>query len=121
MNIVLRRFLHNLSNIATKIRPKPPLCPTLISSDFKVFFIMHSTIGSTVHSIPLKSLEHCICTTTMTIIWPDRDSNYSGSQSHTTRRGRASCNSLWYAPVANVCDWLLFVDENKVIPEIRHF
>ena len=28
---------------------------------------------------------------------------YSGSQSHTTRRGRASC-SLWYGPVANVCD-----------------
>ena len=28
---------------------------------------------------------------------------YSGSQSHTTRRGWASC-SLWYAPVANVCD-----------------
>ena len=41
---------------------------------------------------------------------------YSGSQSHTTRRGRASC-SLWYAPVANVCDFLLFLDENRVIPE----
>ena len=25
---------------------------------------MHSTIGSTVHSMPLNSLEHCICTTT---------------------------------------------------------
>ena len=45
---------------------------------------------------------------------------YSGSQSHTTRRGRASC-SLWYAPVANVCDLLLFLDENRVIPEFRHF
>ena len=45
---------------------------------------------------------------------------YSGSQSHTTRRGRASC-SLWYAPVANVCDLLLFSDENRVIPEFRHF
>ena len=44
---------------------------------------------------------------------------YSGSQSHTTRRGRASC-SLWYAPVANVCDLLLFSDENRVIPEFRH-
>ena len=120
MNIVLRRFLHNLGNSATKIRPKPRLCPTLISSNFKGFLIMHSTIGSTVHSRPLKSLEHCICTTTMTIIWPDRDSNYSGSQSHTTRRGRASC-ILWYGPVANVCDCLLFLDENRVIPEIRHF
>ena len=38
---------------------------------------------------------------------------YSGSQSHTTRCGRASC-SLWYAPVANVCDLLLFLDENRV-------
>ena len=45
---------------------------------------------------------------------------YSGSQSHTTRRGRASC-SLWYAPVANVCDLLLFLDENRVIPDFSHF
>ena len=45
---------------------------------------------------------------------------YSGSQSHTMRRGRASC-SLWYAPVANVCDYLLYLDENSVIPEFRHF
>ena len=26
------------------------------------FFIVHSTIGSAVHSMPLNSLEHCICT-----------------------------------------------------------
>ena len=45
---------------------------------------------------------------------------YSGSRSHTTRRGRASC-SLWYAPVANVCDLLLCLDENRVILEFRHF
>ena len=45
---------------------------------------------------------------------------YSGSQSHTTRRGWASC-SLWYAPVANFCDLLLFLDENRVIPDFRHF
>ena len=45
---------------------------------------------------------------------------YSGNQSHTTRRGRASC-SLWYAPVANVCDLLLFLDENRVIFDFRHF
>ena len=30
------------------------------------FFVVHSTIGSTVHSMPLNSLEYCICTTTMT-------------------------------------------------------
>ena len=39
------------------------------------FFLVHSTIDSTVHSMPLNSLEHCICTTTMTNIRPDRDSN----------------------------------------------
>ena len=36
---------------------------------------MHSSTGSTVHSMPLNSLEHCICTTTMSNIRPDRDSN----------------------------------------------
>ena len=39
------------------------------------FFIVHSAIGSTIHPMPLNSLEHCICTTTMTNIRPDRDSN----------------------------------------------
>ena len=63
-----------------------------------------------------------------TEVAPRHNTGYSGSQSHTTRRGRASC-SLWYAPVAsnkyapvaNVCDLLLFLDENRVIPEFRHF
>ena len=50
----------------------------------------------------------------------DPEKPYSGSLGHTTRRGRASC-SLWYAPVANVCDLLLFLDENRVIPDLRHF
>ena len=36
---------------------------------------MHSTIGSTVHSMPLNNLEHCICTATMTNIRPARNSN----------------------------------------------
>ena len=35
MNIALRRFLHNHGNIATEGSPKPGLCPTLISNDFK--------------------------------------------------------------------------------------
>ena len=39
------------------------------------FFIVHSTRGSTVHSMPLNSLEHCICITTMTNIRLDRDLN----------------------------------------------
>ena len=39
------------------------------------FFIVHSTIGSTVHSMSLNSLKHCICATTMTNIRPYWDSN----------------------------------------------
>ena len=35
MNNALRRFLHNHGNIATEGSPKPGLCPTLISNDFK--------------------------------------------------------------------------------------
>ena len=35
MNIALRRFLHNHSNIATEGSPKTRLCHTLISNDFK--------------------------------------------------------------------------------------
>ena len=35
MKIVLRRFLHNHGNMATEGSPKPGLCPTLISNDFK--------------------------------------------------------------------------------------
>ena len=29
--------------------------------------------------------------------------------------------SVLYATVANVCDFLLFLDENRVIPDFRHF
>ena len=35
MNNASRRFLHNHGNIATEESPKPGLCPTLISNDFK--------------------------------------------------------------------------------------
>ena len=57
------------------------------------FFIVHGTIGSTVHSMPLNSLEHCICTTTMTNIRPDRDSNlvppgYKPQSIRMSHRGR---------------------------------
>ena len=37
MNIALRCFLHNHGDIATEGSPKPGLCPTLISNDFKGF------------------------------------------------------------------------------------
>ena len=33
--IALRRFLHNRDNMATEGSPKPGICPTLISNDFK--------------------------------------------------------------------------------------
>ena len=36
---------------------------------------LHSTMGNIVHLWPLNSLEHYICTTTMTNIRPDRDAN----------------------------------------------
>ena len=104
MNIAFRRFLHNHGNIATEGSPKPGLCPTLISKDFKGSLkvkrprlnllpdsvttttdlirghysseiSVHSNIGSTVHSMALNSLYHCICTTAMTNIRSDRDSN----------------------------------------------
>ena len=96
MNIALRRFLHNHGNIATEGSPKPGQCPTLISNDFKRFFIVHSTIGSTVHTRHLSSLEHCICTTTMTNIRPDRDSNlvprgYKPQSIRMSHWGRPSC------------------------------
>ena len=35
MTIALRRFLNNHGNIAKEGSPKPGLCPTLISNDFK--------------------------------------------------------------------------------------
>ena len=45
-----------------------------------LYFRVHSTIGSTPHSRPLNSLGHCmtICTTMMTNIRSDRDSNLVG-------------------------------------------
>ena len=60
---------------------------------FQGFFIEHSTIGSTVHPRSLNRLEHCICTTTMTNIRPDRDSNlilpdYKPQSIRMSHRGR---------------------------------
>ena len=63
VNIALRRFLHNYGNTATEGSPKPGLCSTLILEWFQAFFI--GTIGITVKSMPLNSLEHCICLTTV--------------------------------------------------------
>ena len=83
-------------NIATQGIPKPGLCPTLINNDFMVFFIVHSTIDSTIHFMSLKSFEHCICTATMTNIRPNRDSNLvppccKPQSIWMSYRGRPSC------------------------------
>ena len=71
MNFALRRFLHNHG----KMKPEARTMPYSYFERLQGFFIVHSTIGSTVHTMPLNSLEHCIRTTTMTNIRPDRDSN----------------------------------------------
>ena len=76
--------------------PKQGLCPTLISHDFKGFFIVHSAIGSTVHSRLLNSLDHCICTTTMTNILPYLNSSlvlpgYKPQSIRMSHRGRPYC------------------------------
>ena len=51
VNIALRRFLHYHGNIATEGSPKPGLCPTLISNDFK------GSLECTVQHCTLHALE----------------------------------------------------------------
>ena len=77
VNNDLRRFLHKYGNIATEQSPKSELCPTPLHyfEWLQGYIIVHGIIGSTVHSMPLNSLEHCICTTIMQNIRPDRDSH----------------------------------------------
>ena len=56
--------------------------------------LVHSTIDSTVHSRPLNSLEHCICTTSMTNSPPGRDSlSFEPQPDRTSHRGRGGGNS----------------------------
>ena len=74
VNIVLRRFLHNHGDIAIEGSPKLVLCPTLIEW-LQGLFIVHSTIDKIAHSRHFNSLEHCVCTTSMTNIRPGLDSN----------------------------------------------
>ena len=74
-------------------KPEAGTIPYSYFEWLQVFFIVHSTIGSTIHSMPLNSLEHCECTTTMTNIRPDRDSNlvppgYKPQSIRISRRGR---------------------------------
>ena len=76
-------------------KPEADTMPYSYSEWLQGFFMVHSTIGRTVHSIPLNSLEHCICTTTMTNIRPDRDSNlvpqrYKLQSIQMSHRGRSA-------------------------------
>ena len=73
--IALRRFLH----IEAISRPKEARSQDYALLLFRLtsrLFIVHSTIDSTVHSMPLNSLRHCICKATLTNIRPDRDSSW---------------------------------------------
>ena len=92
MNIALRHFLQSWQY---RDRRKSK-AGTMLYSYFEWlqgFFIVHSTIGSTVHSRPLNSLEHCICTTTITNIRPERGLNlvppdYKPQSIRMSHRGR---------------------------------
>ena len=55
--------------------PEAGTMPYTYFEGLQGFFIVHSTIGSTVHSRPSNSLEHFICTTGMTKIRSDRNLN----------------------------------------------
>ena len=67
VNIALRCFLHNHGNIAKEGRDYALL---LSNSCLQGFFIVHSAIDITAHSMSFNSLEHCLCTTSMTNIGP---------------------------------------------------
>ena len=84
----------------------------------RVFFIVHSTISSTIHSMPLNSLEHCLCTTTMTNIRPDRDSNlvppgYKPQSMRMSHRGRPL--QCYTSSVCELCKTHMYDAFNDVI------
>ena len=81
-------------------KPEAGIVPYSYFEWLQGFFIVHSTIGSTVHSMILNSLEHCICTTTITNVRPDRDSNlvppgYKPQSTRMSHRGRSACYCRW--------------------------
>ena len=57
-------------------KPKSGLCPTLIEW-IQRFFVVHTAHYNRqlCTLLSLNSLEHCVRTTAMTNIWPDRDLN----------------------------------------------
>ena len=74
VNILLRRFC-TIMEISRQKETRSRDYALIFSNNFKVFFILQSTIDSTAHSRPLNSLEHCICTTLMTNMRHGRNSN----------------------------------------------
>ena len=71
-NITLRRFQHNEKISRQKEAQSRDYALLLFRMTSRV---PYSTQYHTVYSITLNSSEHCICTTTMKNIRPDRDSN----------------------------------------------
>ena len=90
------------------------------------FFIAHSAIGSTVHSRPLNSVEHCICTTTMTNIRPDRDSNLvlPGNKPQSIRmshRGQPSGSVNGSTSVGNPADEIRWINVVLMLGQRRRW
>ena len=71
-------------------------------------FIVHSMIGSTVHSRPLNSLQHCICTTMMTNIRPDRDS-------HLQARSRDFCVGGRFKPKVDLSSTFVSATASRMV------
>ena len=72
---------------------KPGLCPTPIKWLW-VFFIGHIIITSPADSKTSNTLEHCICTTSMSNIWTGRDSNPVPSFELHTQKTRHIVHSI---------------------------
>ena len=84
-----------------KRKPEDGTMPYSYFEWLQGLFMVHSTIGSTVHSRPLNSLEHCLCTTTMTNIRPDRYSKlvppgYKPQLMRMSHRGRSRRSEIKY-------------------------
>ena len=107
VTLTLRRFLHNHGNISIEGDPKSGLNPFI--EWIQGFIIVHTSINSTAHSWPLNSLQHCVCTTSMKSIWPDRDSNpvhlsFEPQPDRMSHRGRLLCVGVKVCGFRETCD-----------------
>ena len=76
----------------------------------QALFIVHSTKGSTVHSMSSNSLEHCICTTMMANIRPDRDENVKLCNIAAVSRSHVLSQQTWDVGPTFVCCWSTVYD-----------